>query len=333
MEYRKLGTSGLEVSAIGIGGTNFGKRCDEAETARILDAALDRGVNFVDTANFYSAGKSEEFVGKALKGKRDGVVLTSKFGQPLGHGPMQGGGSRRHVMEAVEASLTRLQTEVIDLYQIHIPDPSVPIEETLRALDDLVRQGKVRYLGCSNFDGFELADAQWTARTCGLERFVSAQAHYSLLTRDVEHALVPACLQHGVGLLPFFALESGVLTGKYRAGKPPPDGSRAAKYPQFFFGDLGEQAIAAVESLITFAEARGHTMTELALAALLAKPAVSSIVVGAMSPEQLDGSLAALEWKLSDEDLAEVDRLAPSAPPRWLRFLHEAPSTIPTPQS
>ena len=327
METRRLGSSGLEVSVIGLGGTNFGNRCDEAQTERVIHAALDRGVNLIDTANFYSGGKSELFVGKAIQGRRDSVVLTSKFGQAVAEGPMQGGGSRRHIMQAVEASLTRLQTDVIDLYQMHVPDPTVPIEETLRALDDLVRQGKVRYLGCSNFHAWQVGEAHWTSITQGLERFVSAQVHYSLLTREIEHSLTPACLQYGVGLLPFFALESGLLTGKYRAGAPLPDGSRAAKFPQFFFGDFGDNTFETIERLHTFAEERGHSLMELALAGLLAKPAVSSLVIGAMSPEQLDGSLAALEWKLSPDDIDELDRLAPCDEPVWLRFLSAAPPT------
>lgn len=316
------------MSVIGLGGTNFGTRCDEAQTALIVDAAIDRGVNLVDTANSYSAGRSEECIGKALKGKRDQVVLTSKWAQPTGDGPMMCGGSRHHIVRAVEDSLRRLQTDHIDLYQMHVPDPIVPIEETLRALDDLVRQGKVLYLGSSCFDAWQLAEAQWTAKTLGLERFVSTQCHYSLLTRDVEHHLLPMCQEYGIGVLPFFSLESGLLTGKYRAGADLPPEARAAKYPQFFFGDLSDENFAKIEALSTFAADRGHTLTELALAALLPRPAVSSVVVGAMSPEQLDGSIAAVEWDLTDEEIAEVDEIAPSPVPKWLGFLHNTAAPV-----
>jgi len=325
MEYRRLGSSGLEVSAIALGCTNFGVRCDAAQTRTIIDAALDRGINLIDTANTYSAGKSEEYVGKALEGRRSRVLLTSKFGQPTGDGPMQAGGSRQHILAAVEDSLRRLRTDYIDLYQMHVPDPRVPIEETLRALDDLVRQGKVRYLGSSCFEAWQLCEALWTSRSGGLERFVSAQCHYSLLTRDVEHHLMPLCAAYGVGLLPFFSLESGLLTGKYKSASALPPEGRAARHPQAFFGDLSARSFATIEKLETFATERGRTLTELALAALLPRPAVSSIVVGAMSPAQLDGSLRALDWRMTREELDGVDRLAPSPEPRWLQFLSQAP--------
>ena len=324
METRRIGRSGLEVSALGLGCTNFGVRCDAAATKVIIDAALDRGINLIDTANIYSAGKSEECVGQALGSRRHEVVLTSKFGQATGPGPMQSGGSRRHIMRAVEDSLRRLQTDYLDLYQMHVPDPSVPIEETLRALDDLVRQGKVRYIGASCFESWQLCEALWTSRSASLERFISVQCHYSLLTRDIEHHVMPLCESYGVGLLPFFSLESGLLTGKYTSGKSLPADARAAKHPQFFFGDMSAESFDTIEKLQSFAKERDHTLTELALAALLARPAVSSIIVGAMSPEQLDGSLCALDWKMSQEELDEVDRLAPSPTPRWLSFLDEA---------
>jgi aryl-alcohol dehydrogenase-like predicted oxidoreductase len=324
MKYRRLGSSGLEVSAIGLGCTNFGVRRDAAETRVIIDAALERGINLIDTANIYSAGKSEECVGHALEGRRQDVVLTSKFGQSTGEGPMKSGGSRRHVMQAVEDSLRRLRTDYIDLYQMHVPDPTVPIEETLRALDDLVRQGKVRYIGASCFEAWQLTEALWTSKEQGLEHFVSTQCHYSLLTRDIEHHVMPLCESYGVGLLPFFCLESGLLTGKYTSGEALPPDARAAKHPKFFFGDMSEENFEAVKKLQSFAKERDHTLTELSLAAILPRPAVSSIIVGAMSPEQLDGSLSALDWELTTEELAEVDRLAASPTPRWLSFLDDA---------
>ncbi|MDG2028787.1 MAG: aldo/keto reductase [Acidimicrobiales bacterium] len=328
MQYCQLGTSGLEISVIGLGGTNFGTRADDALAATIIDSAIDRGINLIDTANIYSAGKSEEAIGKALVGKRDQVVLTSKFGQRTGDAPMMSGGSRRHIMTAVEDSLRRLQTDHLDLYQMHIPDPLVPIEETLRALDDLVRQGKVRYIGSSCFEAWQVAEAELVARSLGTERFVSTQCHYSLLTRDVEHHLLPVCDRYGIGVLPFFSLESGLLTGKYRAGAEIPADARAAKFPQFFFGDMSDESFAKIEALYEFATERDHTLTELALAAILPRPGVSSIVVGAMSPEQLDGSLAAAGWKLTAEELAEIDELAPSPVPKWLRFLTETATPV-----
>ena len=328
MKYRQVGRSGLEVSVIGLGGTNFGTRCDDALTATIVDAAIDRGINLIDTANSYSAGRSEEAIGKALLGKRDQVVLTSKWAQPTGDGPMMCGGSRHHIIRAVEDSLRRLQTDHIDLYQMHIPDPTVPIEETLRALDDLIRQGKVRYIGSSCFEAWQLTEAHWTAKELGLERFVSTQCHYSLLTRDVEHHLLPMCEAYGVGVLPFFSLESGLLTGKYRAGADLPPDARAAKFPQFFFGDLTDENFAKIEALHAFATERDHTLTELSLAALLPRPAVSSIVVGAMSPEQLDGSVSAAEWDLTEAELAEIDEIAPSPTPKWLAFLGQTAAPV-----
>lgn len=328
MRYRKLGRSGLEVSVIGLGGTNFGTRCDEQQTATIIGAAIDRGITLIDTANSYSAGRSESFVGKALRGKRDQVVLTSKWGQPTGEGPMTSGGSRHHIMRSVEDSLRRLETDHIDLYQMHVPDPTVPIDETLRALDDLVRQGKVRYLGSSCFEAWQLAEAQWTSKTLGLERFVSTQCHYSLLTRDVEQHLLPMCDAYGVGVIPFFSLESGLLTGKYRADTELPSDARAAKHPQFFFGDLSDENFAKIEALNSFAIERDRTLTELSLAALLPRPAVSSIVVGAMSAEQLDGSIGAATWELTAEELDEIDGIAPSTTPKWLAFLGQAPTPV-----
>lgn len=324
MRYRQIGKSGLEVSVLGLGCTNFGVRLSDAEAATIVHAAIDGGINLVDTANTYSAGKSEEAVGKALKGRRDEVVLTSKFGQPTGTTPMSAGGSRQHIMAAVEDSLRRLQTDHIDLYQMHIPDSGVPIEETLRALDDLVRQGKVRYIGSSCFDPGQLVEAEWTARTLGLERFISTQCHYSLLTRDVEHHLLPMCERYGIGVMPFFSLESGLLTGKYRAGSDLPPDARAAKFPQFFFGDMSVANFAKIESLHQLAEGLGRTLTELSLAALLPQPAVSSIIVGAMSTDQLDGSLGAADWELTAEELQAVDEIADSPEPAWLSFLAAA---------
>jgi aryl-alcohol dehydrogenase-like predicted oxidoreductase len=225
MEQRRLGTSGLKVSAIGLGCNNFGMRISIEETQTVVDAALDNGITFFDTADVYGGTKSEEFLGAALKGKRDKAVVATKFA--MGE---NAGGSRRYIVSAVEASLKRLGTDRIDLYQMHRPDPETPIDETLRALDDLVRDGKVLYLGNSNFSGWQIADADWTSKTQGLERFVSAQNNYSLLERNVEREVLPACEQFGLGFLPFFPLASGLLSGKYSRGEAPPEGTRLAAW-------------------------------------------------------------------------------------------------------
>ncbi len=301
MKYRRLGRSGLEVSLLGLGTNNFGRRCDATQSARVLDAALEVGVNFIDTANIYSAGESETHIGQALRGRRHSVLIATKFGMKMHDGPMGMGGSRQHIMTCVEASLQRLQTDYIDLYQIHRVDRSVPIEETLRALDDLVRQGKVRYIGCSNFAAWHLCEAEWAARRDGLEPFVSVQNYYNLLKRDIEGEVVPYCEEYGVGIIPFFPLESGLLTGKYRRGQEPPEGARLTG------SERGEQLLtdanfSILEALETFAQERGHSLLELAIAGLCAQPAVSSVIAGATQPEQVVANAAGVEWELSGED-------------------------------
>ncbi len=301
MKYRRLGRSGLEVSLLGLGTNNFGRRCDAAQSARVLDEAMAVGVNFIDTANIYSAGESETHIGQALKGRRHSVLIATKFGMKMHEGPMGMGGSRQHIMTCVEESLRRLQTDYIDLYQIHRVDRSVPIEETLRALDDLVRQGKVRYLGCSNFAAWHLCEAEWTARRDGLEPFVSVQNYYNLLKRDIEGEVLPYCEEYGVGVIPFFPLESGLLTGKYRRDQPAPEGARLTG------SERGEQLLTdanftILEALTSFAQERGHTLLELAIAALCAQSAVSSVIAGATQPEQVAANAAGVEWELSAED-------------------------------
>ena len=227
MEFRSLGSSGLQVSLVGLGCNNFGRRCDAEQTRAVVHRALDEGVNFFDTADMYGErGGSEELLGKALGSRRDDIVLATKFGAPMGDAPDQRGASRRWIQRALEASLRRLGTDYIDLYQLHFPDASTPQEETLRALDDLVRAGKVRYLGCSNFASWQLVDALWISRDSGLSSYVSAQNLYNLLDRRIERELVPACREFGVGVLPYFPLASGFLTGKYRRGRPAPRGTR-----------------------------------------------------------------------------------------------------------
>ena len=228
MEYRKLGSSGLQVSVVGLGTNNFGGRIDEAQSVAVVRQALDEGINFIDTANIYGRGVSEERIGVALKGLREDVLIATKVSGAMGDGPNSKGNSRHHIMEQVDASLSRLQTDYIDLYQMHFPDSSTPIEETLRALDDLVHQGKVRYIGCSNFSAWQTCEAIWTSRSLNMIPFVSVQPEYSMLSRGVEKELIPFCKEYNLGVLPYFPLASGFLTGKYRRGEPVPDGTRLA---------------------------------------------------------------------------------------------------------
>ena len=314
MEYRQLGHSGLEVSLVGLGTNNFGRRCDQDQSAAILDQALESGINFIDTANIYSAGESETHIGHWLQGKRDQVLIATKFGMDMGDGPMQQGGSRQHIMASVEASLDRLQTDCIDLYQIHRVDRRVPIEETLRALDDLVRQGKVRYIGASNFDAWHLCEAEWVARTRHLNRFVSVQNYYNLLKREIEREITPFCEAYGVGIIPYFPLESGFLTGKYRRGETPPEGARLTGSPR---GDdlLTDDNFDLLDRLSAFAQERGHTLLDLAIAGLAVQPAVASIIAGATTPEQVVANVAAAKWTLSAADRDALDEILPSPHP------------------
>ncbi len=311
MDYRRLGDSGLKVSEIGLGCNNFGMRIDQAATNAVIDAAIEHGVTFMDTADVYGGrGKSEEMMGVALKGKRDKVVLATKFASPMGDGPDKRGGSRRYIMEAVEASLKRLQTDYIDLYQMHQPDRDTPIEETLSALDDLVTQGKVRYIGNSNFTGWMIADADWTSKSERFNRFVSAQNNYSLLERRVEHEVTPACSQFGLGMLPYFPLASGMLTGKYKRGEAPADGTRMAAWGARAQQALSDKNFDKVEALEGWAAERGHTMLELAFAWLLGHPVVSSVIAGATKPEQVQANAATAAWKLTPQEVEEVTKLA-----------------------
>ncbi|MDX2142853.1 MAG: aldo/keto reductase [Rhodospirillaceae bacterium] len=316
MEYRSLGRSGLKVSAVGIGCNNFGMIIDAAQTKVVVDKAIELGITLFDTADVYGEqGKSEEFLGKALGAKRKDVLIATKFGNPMGKGHFeQGGGSRRYIMSAVEASLRRLGTDYIDLYQIHIPDRATPIEETLRALDNLVRAGKVRYIGHSNFSGWQTADAAWTAKVNHLSPFISAQNRYSLLSREIEAELAPACVEFGVGLLPFFPLESGLLTGKYKRGEKPAEGTRYAAWASRgpiasrFFGD---DKFAKVEQLQALCTQYGHTMLEMAVGWLLSKPYVSSVIAGATKPEQLEQNVKAGAWRPSAEEAQKIDEITP----------------------
>ncbi|HEY4669317.1 MAG TPA: aldo/keto reductase [Tepidiformaceae bacterium] len=311
MEFRNLGRSGLQVSVVGVGCNNFGRRMDPAQTKAVVDRAIELGINFFDTANVYGPrGLSEEYLGQALQGRRHEVVIATKFGYEMGEGPMESGGSRKHIMDAVEASLRRLGTDYIDLYQMHGPDASTPIEETLRALDDLVTQGKVRYIGHSNFAGWQAAEAHYLAQLRGYLPFVSAQNEYSLLDRRIERELVPACEKYGVSILPYFPLASGLLTGKYRQGEPPPEGTRLGAGGPLAARVLNDANFEVVGRLETFAGEHGHTILELAFGWLASKPYIASVIAGATKPEQLDQNVAAAEWRLTAEEMAEVDSLS-----------------------
>jgi aryl-alcohol dehydrogenase-like predicted oxidoreductase len=316
MRMRRLGRSGLAVSVVGLGCNNFGWRIGRAAVAAVVHAAVDAGITLFDTADIYGRphGTSESLLGEALAGHRDEVVLATKFGKDMEGvgGPDWGArGSRRYVRSTVEASLRRLGTDRIDLLQLHEPDPATPIEETLSALDDLVRAGKVLALGSSQFAGWQVTEAEWTARASGTSRFVGTQQKYSLIDRDAERELIPACLAAGVGLLPFFPLESGLLTGKYRRGAAAPAGSRLAidGYSEF----LQRAPWDMVEAVEAFAAERGLTMLDVAVGGLAARPCVVSVIAGATSPEQVRANAAAGGWEPSEADRAELDRLTAGA--------------------
>jgi aryl-alcohol dehydrogenase-like predicted oxidoreductase len=299
------------VSVVGLGCNNFGRRIDLDATRAVVDAALDEGVTLFDTSDSY--GESETFLGEVLRGRRGDVVLATKFGSDLGGrlGADWGArGSRRYIRRAVESSLTRLQTDWIDLYQLHFPDPATPIEETLAALDELVHEGKVRYIGSSNYAAWQVTEADWIARSTGGARFISAQNHYSLLERDVERELVPACLAHGVGLLPYFPLANGLLTGKYRRGEPAPAGSRLADRPD----RLVQSAFDTIEALEKYAAERGRTLLDVAIGGLAARPAVGSVIAGATRPEQVVANVAAGSWQPTDSDLTALDEILGNGP-------------------
>ena len=301
MNHRNLGTSGLRVSTVGLGCNNFGMRIDEAASKVVIDAAIDHGITLFDTSESY--GDSEVIIGNALGARRDDVILATKFCSDLkGANGVDWGarGSRRYIRRAVERSLSRLQTDYIDLYQIHMPDPLTPIEETLSALSDLVHEGLVRYIGCSNFSGWQIADADWTARTNGFERFISAQNHYNLIERDAEREVIPACDRFGLGMLPYFPLASGLLTGKYQRGQGAPEGGRIAAWGMTAL--LSDANFDRVEALATFAAERGITLLDVAMGGLAAQDTVASVIAGATSPEQIAQNVAAGNWSPSAAD-------------------------------
>lgn len=306
MQYRKLGNSGLVVSAVGLGTNQFGGKVDEAGVARIIHHALDLGLNFIDTADIYTGGRSEETIGRAVAGRRHEVILATKVGMKMGEGPNAEGASRQRIMHGVEASLRRLNTDYIDLYQIHKFDPHTPYEETMGALDDLVRQGKVRYIGASNYAAWQLCQANGAAARLGGASFVSVQPHYHMLERGIEQELVPYCQATGMGIIPYFPLAGGFLTGKYKEGQAPPAGSRGetSEYVRRYFTPAN---FAAVQRLTEFAQARGRTMSELAIAWLLARPQVSSVISGATSVEHVAHNVKAADWVLGEAELEEIE--------------------------
>lgn len=310
MEKRRLGNSGLEVTTVGIGCNNFGGRIDFDRTKGVVHAALDSGINLFDTADVYSRGTSEEFLGRALGDRRKDVVIATKVAKPMDDEGLMRGTSRRYIVSEVEASLKRLGTDWIDLYQLHESDCRTPIDETLRALDDLVRVGKVRYIGCSNFAPWEVVEAQLTARHANLTPFVSFQDEYSLVVRGIEQELIPSASRYGMGLLPYFPLACGLLTGKYRKDRPMPEGARITSGSRYADKYLTDRNWNIVETLSEFVAARGRSLLDLAFSWLLARPAVSSVIAGATKPEQVAQNAAAAWWKLTPDEIAEVDRIS-----------------------
>jgi aryl-alcohol dehydrogenase-like predicted oxidoreductase len=310
MQKRKLGNGGPDVSLVGLGANNFGGRIDLAASRRVIDKALDLGVTLIDTADIYgNKGGSEECLGQILRSRRKSIVLATKFGLPMDDSGKLRGASRRYVMQAAEASLRRLKTDWIDLYQLHRPDAQTPLEETLRALDDLVKAGKVRFIGCSNFSAAQLQQAQAVAEKNHLAAFICCQDEYSLLERTLEKDLLAIIGKNGLGLLPYFPLASGLLTGKYQHGVPLPPGSRLANSPPRGGGVMNARNWRMVEALSAFATARGHTLLELAMSWLVSQPYIPSIIAGATRPEQVEQNVAAIGWALSADDLAEIDRI------------------------
>ena len=315
MRYRQLGNSGLTVSVVGLGCNNFGGNAinapsgtvyglmDLEQTRAVVDAAFDAGITLFDTADVYGQGGSESFLGEILGDRRHQVVIATKWGSGMDARHDIAWGSRRYIRQACEGSLGRLKTDYIDLYQMHWPDPRTPIEETLAALDELVKEGKVRYIGSSHFSGWQVADADWIARSRQLERFVAAQNHYSLIERSAEAELIPACEKFGVGLLPYFPLANGLLTGKYRRNHPAPSGTRLAGRP------IDETTYDFIESLLAYAQARGHTLVDIAIGALVARRAVSSVITGATKAPQIQANAAAATWEPTDTDMGELDAI------------------------
>ncbi|MGZ8717241.1 MAG: aldo/keto reductase [Gaiellaceae bacterium] len=299
MRTRTLGEGGPEVTVVGLGTNNFGARCDLEQTRAVIEAALDDGITLFDTADIYTQGASESYIGEVLEGRRDRVVLATKFGKPMDDGPDLPRGSRDYIRWAVEGSLKRLRTDVIDLYQMHEPDPATPIDETLGTLNELVVEGKVRSIGSSNYDAAQIEEADRVARERGLARFVSAQNQYSFVHREAEDEILPACMRLGIGQLPFFPLASGLLTGKYSRGEQAAEGRLAGR-------EIPDEQFDRVEALRRFADERGVSLLEVAIGGLLAMPAVTSVIAGATRPEQVRANVKAGAWEPSPADVAAL---------------------------
>jgi aryl-alcohol dehydrogenase-like predicted oxidoreductase len=312
MEYRSPGRSGVKVSPLCLGAMMFGGPADEADSIRIIRRALDAGINFLDTANVYNRGESERIVGKAVKDVREDVVIATKVCGAMGQGVNDSGTSRYHIMRQVEESLKRLDTDRIDLYYLHRFEATTPIEESLRALDDVRRQGKVSYIGCSNFDAWRICEALWVSDRRNLERFICVQPLYNIVNRDIEVELLPFCKEHGLGVVSYSPLARGVLTGKYLPGQPPPPGSRAdRKDRRMLQTELREESFEVAQKLRPLADAHGKTLSQFALAWALANPIITSVIIGPRTMEQLEDNLGALNCKLTEADEAAVDRLVP----------------------
>jgi len=308
MQYRQLGKSGLSVSTIGLGTNQFGGKVDLNETKNIIDAALDTGVNFIDTADVYQAGRSEEHIGKAIKGGREKVLIATKVRFKMGDGPNDQGASRQHILNGIDASLMRLDTDYVDLYQIHAWDSETPIAETMQVLDDVVRAGKVRYIGASNFDSWQLTQANAVAELNGWTKFVSVQPHYHMFEREIETELIPACDYFGIGILPYFPLAGGFLTGKYVENQAPPDGSRgeSSEYVKRY---MTPDYYAKLDKLSGFAKEMGHKINELAHAWLLAQPMVSSVISGATKVEHVTANALSSDWELTSQEYNHLKEL------------------------
>ena len=311
MEYRNLGSSGLRVSLVGLGCNNFGMRLDLEETRAVVDRAFDRGITLFDTADMYGGrGGSETQLGEILGHRRKEIVLASKFGMAMSDDGTKIGASRRYIMSAVEDSLKRLKTDWIDLYQLHQPDPLTPLDETMRALDDLVTQGKVRYIGCSNLPSWQVVESQWLSKSMGLSKFVSCQDEYNILNRNIEEELIPAMQKYGCGLLPYFPLASGLLTGKYKQTAMPA-GARLTDMPTFANRIyLTDENFEIVDKLNAFAKKAGHSILELAFGWMASRPTTASIIAGATRPEQIDANVEAIGWVMSHSEIDEVDKIS-----------------------
>ena len=312
MQYRKLGHTGVSVSPLSLGTMMFGGPTDEATSIRITHKALDTGINFIDTANIYNAGESERVVGKAIVDRRDQVVLATKGRQPMGDGPNERGGSRVNLIRSLNESLARLRTDYVDVYYIHTPDYETPQEETLRALDDMIRSGKVHYLACSNYRAWYLCRALWTSDRLGLHRFACVQPLYNIVNRDIEVELLPLCAEQGIGVVPYSGLARGILTGKYKPGQSYPEGSRASRNDKRMQqAELRDTSIEIAQRITAHCDKRGVATSQFALAWCLANPIVTSIILGPRTMEQFDDNVACLDVTVTDEDESFIDTLVP----------------------